>query len=102
MKLRAKQLDLPLSGYFKVLLRNYLYAASPRSIELPEEKPSAQVRERLPFSVQPQLWADADAAASRLDGTVSLLVEALAAADLLSPSADLTICVRGPKPKIQQ
>lgn len=102
VKGRAKQLDLPLSSYFKILLRNFVYAGSPRTIELPAEKPSAQVRERLPFSVSPQLWADAEMAAGRIGGTVSLLVQALATAELLSPSPDFTICARGPKPRIQQ
>lgn len=99
---RAKQLDLPLSTYFAVLLRNHLYARRPAAIELPSDEPSAEVRERIPFSVQPALWSDAENAAARLGGTVSLLVEALATAEILSPSPDLIVCARGPKPKLQQ
>jgi hypothetical protein len=64
----------------------------------PEDKPSAQVRERLPFSVNPALWKDATVAARQLGGTVSLLVEALTRADLLSPTQDFTIYVHKRRP----
>jgi hypothetical protein len=88
---RAAQLDLPLSNYFSILLRNYLFGGVPSAISLPKDKPTAQVRERLPFSVKPAVWSDAEDAARRLGGSVSLLVEALATHDCASGRHEFTI-----------
>lgn len=87
--------------YFAILLRNHLNAAPPRKIALPDTGTGQQVRERIPFSVPLDLWREADAIATRAGGTVSLLVEALATADLQSPGAGLTIQVKNGKPKIR-
>ena len=97
---RSAQLDLPLSAYFSILLRNHLYAGVPSAVELPTEK-HAQVRERIPFSVQSDLWRDAQEAAKFLGGSVSLLLEALVMAELRSPAADFVIYVRAAKAKLR-
>lgn len=97
---RAAQLSLTLSGYLTILLRNHLLGSF-APIELSEDVTTAQVRERVPFSVNKDLWSEAEKAAGRLGGTASQLVEALAMAEILSPAPDLLIRARGPKPKLR-
>lgn len=85
---RARQLGLPLSTYFGLLLWNFSQA--PERMK-PEPAAAAFARVHVPCSIRPQVWGVSREQIKKSGLNANSLVEALVAADRAGPSGFFTI-----------